>query len=228
MKNLRLLACITALATLCACGQDPKPAEPQAQASAASTTVMPQTASDASNASAPAAEQASAVASASSTLSAQGNSLSAQGNSLSSQGSNLSAQGSGLSATETGFNIEINLSSDVLFDFDKAELKPEADADLQKAADIIRQKGQGVILITGHTDSKGSDAYNQRLSLARAQAVKNWFEAKGLQQNYQLEGLGATRPIAPNTHPDGSDNPEGRAQNRRVEIIVNKTTQLGN
>lgn len=189
---------------------------------------MPQTASDASNASAPAAEQASAVASASSTLSAQGNSLSAQGNSLSSQGSNLSAQGSGLSATETGFNIEINLSSDVLFDFDKAELKPEADADLQKAADIIRQKGQGVILITGHTDSKGSDAYNQRLSLARAQAVKNWFEAKGLQQNYQLEGLGATRPIAPNTHPDGSDNPEGRAQNRRVEIIVNKTTQLGN
>lgn len=215
MKNLRLLACITALATLCACGQDPKPAEPQAQASAASTTVMPQTASDASNASAPAAdEQASAVASASSALSAQGNSL--------------SAQGSGLSATETGFNIEINLSSDVLFDFDKAELKPEADADLQKAADIIRQKGQGVILITGHTDSKGSDAYNQRLSLARAQAVKNWFEAKGLQQNYQLEGLGATRPIAPNTHPDGSDNPEGRAQNRRVEIIVNKTTQLGN
>ena len=214
MKNLRLLACITALATLCACGQDPKPAEPQAQASAASTTAMPQTASDASNASAPAAEQASAVASASSTLSAQGNSL--------------SAQGSGLSATETGFNIEINLSSDVLFDFDKAELKPEADADLQKAADIIRQKGQGVILITGHTDSKGSDAYNQRLSLARAQAVKNWFEAKGLQQNYQLEGLGATRPIAPNTHPDGSDNPEGRAQNRRVEIIVNKTTQLGN
>ena len=183
MKNLRLLACMTALATLCACGQDPKPAEPQAQASAASATVMPQTASDASNASAPAAEQASAVASASSTLSAQGNSLS-------SQGSNLSAQGSGLSATETGFN--------------------------------------GVILITGHTDSKGSDAYNQRLSLARAQAVKNWFEAKGLQQNYQLEGLGATRPIAPNTHPDGSDNPEGRAQNRRVEIIVNKTTQLGN
>lgn len=227
MKNLRLLACMTALATLCACGQDPKPTEPQAQASAASTTVMPQTASDASNASAPAVEQASAVASASSTLSAQGNSLSAQGNSLSSQGSNLSAQGSGLSATETGFNIEINLSSDVLFDFDKAELKPEADADLQKAADIIRQKGQGVILITGHTDSKGSDAYNQRLSLARAQAVKNWFEAKGLQQNYQLEGLGATRPIAPNTHPDGSDNPEGRAQNRRVEIIVNKTTQLG-
>lgn len=220
MKNLRLLACITALATLCACGQDPKPAEPQAQASAASTTAMPQTASDASNASAPAAEQASAVASASSTLSAQGNSLS-------SQGSNLSAQGSGLSATETGFNIEINLSSDVLFDFDKAELKPEADSELQKAADIIRQKGKGLIMISGYTDSKGTDAYNKRLSLARAQAVKNWFEAQGLHQNYQTEGLGAANPVAPNTNDDGSDNPEGRAKNRRVEIIVNKTKKLG-
>ena len=221
MKTLRFLTCVAALSALCACGQESKPAEPQGQASATGTTAMPQ---PQSSAPASISEQASAVAPAEPASSA----LSAQGNSLSAQGSNLSAQGSGLSATETGFNIEINLSSDVLFDFEKAELKPEADTELQKAADIIRQKGQGVILITGHTDSKGSDAYNQRLSLARAQAVKNWFEAKGLQQNYQLEGLGATRPIAPNTHPDGSDNPEGRAQNRRVEIIVNKTTQLGN
>ena len=228
MKTLRLLTCVAALSVLCACGQESKPAEPQGQASATGTTAIPQTQSSAP---ASVSEQASAVAPAepaSSALSAQDNSLSAQGSNLAAQGSNLSAQGSSLSGMETGFNIQINLSSDVLFDFDKAELKPEADADLQKAADIIRQKGQGVILITGHTDSKGSDAYNQRLSLARAQAVKNWFEAKGLQQNYQLEGLGATRPIAPNTHPDGSDNPEGRAQNRRVEIIVNKTTQLGN
>ena len=228
MKTLRFLTCVAALSALCACGQESKPAEPQGQASATDITAIPQTQSSAP---ASVSEQASAVAPAepaSSALSAQDNSLSAQGSNLAAQGSNLSAQGSSLSGTETGFNIQINLSSDVLFDFDKAELKPEADADLQKAADIIRQKGQGVILITGHTDSKGSDAYNQRLSLARAQAVKNWFEAKGLQQNYQLEGLGATRPIAPNTHPDGSDNPEGRAQNRRVEIIVNKTTQLGN
>ena len=228
MKTLRFLTCVAALSALCACGQESKPAEPQGQASAAGTTAIPQTQSSAP---ASVSEQASAVAPAepaSSALSAQDNSLSAQGSNLAAQGSNLSAQGSSLSGTESGFNIQINLSSDVLFDFDKAELKPEADTELQKAADIIRQKGQGVILITGHTDSKGSDAYNQRLSLARAQAVKNWFEAKGLQQNYQLEGLGATRPIAPNTHPDGSDNPEGRAQNRRVEIIVNKTTQLGN
>ena len=132
-----------------------------------------------------------------------------------------------MSGTETGFNIQINLSSDVLFDFDKAELKPEADSELQKAADIIRQKGKGLILISGYTDSKGSDAYNKRLSLARAQAVKNWFEAQGLHQNYQTEGLGAANPVALNANDDGSDNPEGRAKNRRVEIIVNKTKQLG-
>ncbi|WP_109078276.1 OmpA family protein [Aggregatibacter kilianii] len=146
---------------------------------------------------------------------------------LTAQGSGLSSESSGLSGTESGFNIQINLSSDVLFDFNKSELKPEADGELQKAADIIRQKGKGVILISGHTDSKGSAAYNQRLSLARAQAVKDWFEAQGLQQNYQIEGLGATQPIAPNTHADGSDNPEGRVKNRRVEIIVNKTKRLG-
>ena len=248
MKTLRFLTCVAALSALCACGQEPEPAKPQSQAAAASTTVIPQTQP---NAPAPVPEQAPAAAPAeplSSTPSAQGNNLStqgsslsaqggnlstqesglsAQGNNLSSQGSSLSAQGSSLSGTETGFNIQINLSSDVLFDFDKAELKPEADAELQKAADVIRQKGKGLILITGYTDSKGSDAYNQRLSLARAQAVKNWFEAKGLNQNYQVKGQGATNPVAPNTHPDGSDNPEGRAKNRRVEIIVNKTTQLG-
>lgn len=234
MKTLRFLTCVAALSALCACGQEPEAAKPQSQAADASKTVIPQTQP---NASASVPEQAPAAAPAepvSSTLSAQGNnlstqgsSLSAQGNNLSSQGSSLSAQGSSLSGTETGFNIQINLSSDVLFDFDKAELKPEADAELQKAADVIRQKGKGLILIIGYTDSKGSDAYNQRLSLARAQAVKNWFEAKGLNQNYQVKGQGATNPVAPNTHPDGSDNPEGRAKNRRVEIIVNKTTQLG-
>ena len=220
MKTLRFLTCVAALSALCACGQEPEPAKPQNQASATSTTVIPQTQP---NASAPVPEQAPAAAPAESVSST----LSAQGNNLSTQGSSLSAQGSSLSGTETGFNIQINLSSDVLFDFDKSELKPEADAELQKAADVIRQKGKGLILIIGYTDSKGSDAYNQRLSLARAQAVKNWFEAKGLNQNYQVKGQGATNPVAPNTHPDGSDNPEGRAKNRRVEIIVNKTTQLG-
>lgn len=215
MKTLRSLTCIAVISALCACGQKPdEPAAQQQQASPtqASTVETPQPQPE------PVAPSAPAPASAPAT---------AQNSTAAAQGSSLTAQSSSLSGTETGFNIQINLSSDVLFDFDKAELKPEADSELQKAADIIRQKGKGLIMISGYTDSKGTDAYNKRLSLVRAQAVKNWFEAQGLHQNYQTEGLGAANPVAPNANDDGSDNPEGRAKNRRVEIIVNKTKQLG-
>ena len=221
MKTLRSLTCIAVISALCACGQKPdEPAAQQQQASLvqASTAETPQPQPEPVAPSAPVPTPAPAPASAPAT---------AQNSTAAAQGSSLTAQSSSLSGTETGFNIQINLSSDVLFDFDKAELKPEADGELQKAADIIRQKGKGLILISGYTDSKGSDAYNKRLSLARAQAVKNWFEAQGLHQNYQTEGLGAANPVAPNANDDGSDNPEGRAKNRRVEIIVNKTKQLG-
>ena len=220
MKTLRSLTCVAVISALCACGQKPdEPAAQQQQASLvqASTAETPQPQPEPVAPSAPVPMPAPAPASAPATAQ----------NSAAAQGSSLTAQSSSLSGTETGFNIQINLSSDVLFDFDKAELKPEADSELQKAADIIRQKGKGLILISGYTDSKGTDAYNKRLSLARAQAVKNWFEAQGLHQNYQTEGLGAANPVAPNTNDDGSDNPEGRAKNRRVEIIVNKTKQLG-
>ena len=221
MKTLRSLTCIAVISALCACGQKPdEPAAPQQQASLAqaSATETPQPQPEPVAPSAPTPAPTSAPEPAPTT---------AQNSAAAAQGSSLTGQSSSLSGTETGFNIQINLSSDVLFDFDKAELKPEADSELQKAADIIRQKGKGLILISGYTDSKGSDAYNKRLSLARAQAVKNWFEAQGLHQNYQTEGLGAANPVAPNTNDDGRDNPEGRAKNRRVEIIVNKTKQLG-
>ena len=221
MKTLRSLTCIAVISALCACGQKPdEPAAQQQQASPAQASApeTSQTQPEPVAQSAPAPAPTPAPASAPAT---------AQNSAAAAQGSSLTGQSSSLSGTETGFNIQINLSSDVLFDFDKAELKSEADSELQKAADIIRQKGKGLILISGYTDSKGTDAYNKRLSLARAQAVKNWFEAQGLHQNYQTEGLGAANPVAPNTNDDGSDNPEGRAKNRRVEIIVNKTKQLG-
>lgn len=206
------------LPLLAACGQEPArqqisdtPAAPAAttpaQAATASENIHP--------------------APASTTSAAAPTAVAAQGSSLGTAGSGLSAAGSSLSAQQNEFNIEINLSSDVLFDFDKAELKPEANPELEKAAEVIREKGRGVILIVGHTDSKGGDAYNQKLSLARAEAVKNWFEARGLQQDYQTDGKGAAAPVAENTHADGSDNPEGRAKNRRVEIIINKTKTLG-
>ncbi|MDO4694284.1 MAG: OmpA family protein [Eikenella sp.] len=227
-----LLGACVALALL-ACHQPGASTAPEsaAQAPAAQAPALePQTAKPeaqvASSTAMPAASVAAPVAS-SPPVAAPANSMAATGSSLQAQGSSLSAAGSGLSAQQSDFNIQINLSADVLFDFDKAELKSEADAELQKIADVIRQKGKGVILITGHTDGKGSDAYNLRLSRARAESVKNWLIAQGLQQNYQTEGKGAANPVAPNTHADGSDNPEGRAKNRRVEIVVNKTATLG-
>lgn len=75
-----------------------------------------------------------------------------------------------------------------------------------------------------HTDGKGSDAYNQKLSERRADSVRQWLGQKeGLAQvKMTTQGFGAARPVAPNTNKDGSDNPEGRQKNRRVEIVLAK------
>ncbi|WP_373746990.1 OmpA family protein [Neisseria dentiae] len=218
---------LLAAVALCACN----PQSSGSQAPAAAASAQNTQAETPPPASVPAqvapAQPASTALQTAEPQSAAAQTASAPVSSVSAQGSNLSATGSSLSAQQTGFNIEINLASDVLFDFDKADLKPEADAELQKAAEVIREKGKGLILITGHTDSKGSEAYNKKLSLARAEAVKQWFEKHGLHYDYQTDGKGAADPIAPNTHEDGSDNPEGRTKNRRVEIVINKTKQLG-
>jgi outer membrane protein OmpA-like peptidoglycan-associated protein len=95
---------------------------------------------------------------------------------------------------------------------------------LHQAATIISQKAKGVVRIEGHTDSKGNDAYNQKLSERRANSVKVWLIDKEGLRNVQFatEGFGAKKPVAPNKKPDGSDDPEGRQKNRRVEIILKK------
>ena len=128
-----------------------------------------------------------------------------------------------MSVQETETEVHIDLAADVLFDFDKADLLPKAEETLQKAADLIKQRNaKGTVRIEGHTDAKGSDAYNQKLSERRADAVKRWFESHGLHEHFATAGFGAKKPVAPNTKPDGSDDPEGRARNRRVEIVVKK------
>ena len=77
------------------------------------------------------------------------------------------------------------------------------------------------VRVEGHTDSKGSDAYNQRLSQRRAEAVVKYLSGKGIDRSrLESTGLGEGRPIAPNQNPDGSDNPIGRAKNRRTEFHV--------
>jgi len=130
-----------------------------------------------------------------------------------------------LSVKESDTEVRIDLAADVLFDFDKSDLLPKAESTLQKAADLIKQRAvtSGVVRIEGHTDGKGTPSYNQKLSERRADSVKRWFEAHGLQYlKFSTAGFGATKPVAPNTKPDGSDDPEGRAKNRRVEIVVKK------
>lgn len=129
-----------------------------------------------------------------------------------------------LQVKETTTEIHIELAADVLFDFDKANIKPQAAATLKQAASVIRDKAKGVVRIEGHTDAKGSDSYNQRLSGQRANTVKTWLINKeGLKNTkFETSGFGAKKPVAPNTKPDGSDDPEGRQKNRRVEIILKK------
>jgi outer membrane protein OmpA-like peptidoglycan-associated protein len=125
---------------------------------------------------------------------------------------------------ETGAEIRIELAADVLFDFDKADILPRAQSALKQAASVIGEKAKGTVRIEGHTDGKGSDAYNQKLSERRAAAVKTWLVGKeGVKGvNFSTQGFGAKRPVAPNSNEDGSDNPNGRQKNRRVEIIISK------
>jgi outer membrane protein OmpA-like peptidoglycan-associated protein len=133
---------------------------------------------------------------------------------------------SDLKIRETSTEIKIDLAADVLFDFDKSTLRPTARDALHQAASIIRDNAKGsMVRIDGYTDSKGSDPYNQRLSDRRAESVRNWFVTKeGLKDvNFATKGYGAKNPVAPNTKPDGSEDPDGRQKNRRVEITVKKS-----
>lgn len=130
-----------------------------------------------------------------------------------------------LQLKETDQGITMQLEGDVLFDFDKAEIKPEATQTLDKVGTVIAQFPEGKVLIEGYTDSKGSPNRNLELSKRRAEAVKDWLVTKkGIAEaTITTRGLGETKPVAPNANPDGSDNPKGRQQNRRVEITVEKT-----
>lgn len=93
---------------------------------------------------------------------------------------------------------------------------------LGKAADRIRKGAPGTVEIIGHTESKGADAYNQALSERRAQAVADWMKQQVCvrQRDVAVSGKGEAAPLVPNARPDGSDDPGGRAKNRRVEIVI--------
>jgi OOP family OmpA-OmpF porin len=117
--------------------------------------------------------------------------------------------------------VSIDLKG-VNFDFDKSTLRPDAIAILNEAAEILKRYPELKVEVAGHTDSIGSDAYNQGLSERRARAVYDYLTSNGVDASRMSgpNGYGESRPIAPNTNEDGSDNPEGRARNRRTELNV--------
>ena len=117
--------------------------------------------------------------------------------------------------------VSIDLKG-VNFDFDKSTLRPDAVAILNEAIEILKRYPELKVEVAGHTDSKGTDAYNQALSERRARAVYDYVTSNGVDAARLTgpNGYGESRPIAPNTNEDGSDNPEGRARNRRTELNV--------
>jgi len=103
----------------------------------------------------------------------------------------------------------------VHFDFDKSTLRPEAKVILDEAAALLNKHERVVVEVAGHTDSTGSDAYNQGLSERRANAVRDYLVEKGVRASrLTAKGYGESMPVASN------DTKEGRAENRRVELIV--------
>ena len=129
-----------------------------------------------------------------------------------------------LNATQAGTKVHIALSSDILFDFDKAVLRAEAGPELEKVLVVIQSYPGASVAIEGHSDSVGDDAYNQKLSERRAQSVQQWLASRNVSQSISTRGWGESKPLVPNTNPDGADNPANRQKNRRVEIIVNTAT----
>jgi outer membrane protein OmpA-like peptidoglycan-associated protein len=113
------------------------------------------------------------------------------------------------------------VGSDALFEFDKATLTADAEETLSALAPLLLKAGMHAATVEGHTDSKGADDYNQTLSEKRARTVRDWLVARGaLPARSPIQGWGERRPIAPNTKPDGSDDPAGRQKNRRVAVVL--------
>ena len=114
-----------------------------------------------------------------------------------------------------GEGIKLTFDSQLLFEFGKSDLKESNKRDLQKFAETLKQYTDTDLLIVGHTDSRGSDSFNQTLSTQRAGAVADYLAYSGVNRSrLRIQGEGESQPVASN------DTDQGRAQNRRVEIAV--------
>jgi len=125
-------------------------------------------------------------------------------------------QGTGVEVTRTADNrLQINIPSDISFDSGQAAIKPNFRPVLDNFAQSLQQNPSTTVTIVGHTDSTGSPAVNEPLSLQRADATRDYLVTRGVGGNrFQIDGRGAREPVASN------DTDAGRARNRRVEIFL--------
>jgi outer membrane protein OmpA-like peptidoglycan-associated protein len=126
-----------------------------------------------------------------------------------------------LDARETGRGVVVNLP-DVLFEFNSNRLTTAARDKVSHIASVLKERaGERRVSIEGHTDSIGSESYNQALSGKRAQAVAHELSYDGIREaRLTTRGFGERYPVAPNVRENGADNPSGRAKNRRVEVVI--------
>ena len=124
-------------------------------------------------------------------------------------------QGTGVSVTRMGDNITLNMPGNVTFATNSADLSPNFFAVLDSVSKVLTEFNQTVVEVAGHTDSTGTDAYNQALSERRASSVAQYLQSRGIMNQRLLTvGMGESRPVATN------DTDEGRQLNRRVEITM--------
>ncbi len=124
-------------------------------------------------------------------------------------------QGSGVSVTRMGDNITLNMPGNVTFATDSSDLSPAFFDVLTSVSKVLKEFDKSVVEVAGHTDSTGSDAYNQALSERRAGSVAQYLRSQGVMNDRLLTvGMGKTRPVADNSTVDG------RQANRRVEITM--------
>ncbi|QOW21080.1 MULTISPECIES: OmpA family protein [Lysobacteraceae] len=123
--------------------------------------------------------------------------------------------GTGVDIVRQGDNITLNMPDNITFGFDKSDLQPQFYPVLDNLARTLSEYNQTIIEVAGHTDSVGSDSYNQGLSVRRAESVGNYLMSRGVvRDRFIITGAGKTRPIASN------DTESGRAMNRRVELTL--------
>lgn len=129
----------------------------------------------------------------------------------------------GLEAEAVERGLLVQVPTMYLFAFDRAELDADTQRRIRDVAKLLDTPAAlgSALIVEGHTDSMGSRAYNQKLSERRAEVVAQELTQAGVARTrITLRAFGQDKPLAPNRHPDGTDNPEGRARNRRVALLI--------